>query len=437
MAAANPLHRTPSQLRMRALQCPLQRQLRAAQDTLCRSGEYLSAGGTCVVCPDGQYQDAWDHTETTCKTCLAGSASKGSEWYDKGNCDPCEPGTYQPEAGRSECIVCPDGTAAEEEAQTSCKACGPGTFSQGISSYQKSRCETCEAGSVQPASGKSSCILCRDGWYQDEEAQTACKICRDGEYQDGEGKTACKITRPGTYTKGPYDFQHAAEMKCDDGTYQPKAGQSSCLKCPGRTFQPGRGATACRPCRPGNVLDSQKTSCTPCWHHHLGGKSAAACKPFLAGSVNFSEVLEQNWQINGRKSKYVAQAVRRTPTSGRLHNPCARLMMDGKQKSLCEHFTVFILPNRDTRIRYQTRGGGQADCTIPRGRTSAKCLTYYVSEEIGSQKFEGTEHVIISGFQVTLGRPAGKPGQQAQQVGIAALPADPASTVANVTAPLP
>lgn len=98
-----------------------------------------------------------------------------------------------------------------------------------------------------------------------------------------------------------------------------------------------------------------------------------------------------------------------------------------------QDFSAFILPSRDTRIRYQTRSGGQANCIIPRGRTSAKCLIYFASEEIGSTKIEGTEHVIISGFRVTLGRPAGKPGQQ---VGAAALPADPSTIVANVTAPL-
>lgn len=244
----------------------------------------------------------------------------------------------------------------------------------------------------------------------------------------------------------------------------------------------------------------------------------------LAGNVSFSEALEQNWQINGRRSKYVAQAVPRAAVSGRLHSTCARLMMDGKQKSLCQvraftgscahlavarnlsalcapyasarswtersvnwgagpgtyadarrtscpgsccprsngisrlprqtrchssasrcslqtssgsprmqDFSVFILPNRATRIRYQTRSGGQADCTIPAGRSSAKCLIYFVSEEIGSQKFEGTEHVIISGFKATLGRQAGK---LAGQPGAAAPPVDPVSTVANFTAPL-
>lgn len=481
-----------------------------AEETLCRSGEYLTAGGACAVCPDGQYQDTWEHAETSCKTCAAGSYSKGDEWYQKGNCSPCDAGTYQPEPGKSECLVCPDGMAAEDEGQTSCKTCGPGTYTKGTSGWQKTRCEECEAGSVQPGSGKSGCTICADGWYQDESAQTTCKkcspgsyskgelsfeksrcslcdagtvqplggqskcsTCKDGQWQDRDGQTACKTCRPGTYTKGPYDFQHAAEMKCDEGTYQPKPGQSACLKCPGRTFQPARGATACRPCRPGNVLDSLKTACTPCapgtvqplnkvasnacyycdltfWQNlpgqtacracpagtavmDLGGKSAAACKPFLAGNVSFSEALEQNWQINGRRSKYVAQAVPRAAVSGRLHSTCARLMMDGKQKSLCQDFSVFILPNRATRIRYQTRSGGQADCTIPAGRSSAKCLIYFVSEEIGSQKFEGTEHVIISGFKATLGRQAGK---LAGQPGAAAPPVDPVSTVANFTAPL-
>lgn len=40
-----------------------------AEETLCRSGEYLTAGGACAVCPDGQYQDTWEHAETSCKTC--------------------------------------------------------------------------------------------------------------------------------------------------------------------------------------------------------------------------------------------------------------------------------------------------------------------------------------------------------------------------------
>lgn len=99
-----------------------------------------------------------------------------------------------------------------------------------------------------------------------------------------------------------------------------------------------------------------------------------------------------------------------------------------------QDFSAFILPSRATRIRYQTRSGGQADCTIPAGRTSAKCLIYYVSEEIGSSKIEGSEHVIISNFRVTLSRPAGKP---AQLVGVAAQPADPSTSVPSVTASLP
>lgn len=34
--------------------------------------------------------------------CRAGSYSKGDEWYQKGNCSPCDAGTYQPEPGKSE-----------------------------------------------------------------------------------------------------------------------------------------------------------------------------------------------------------------------------------------------------------------------------------------------------------------------------------------------
>lgn len=107
--------------------------------------------------------------------------------------------------------------------------------------------------------------------------------------------------RPGTYTKGPYDFQHAAEMKCDEGTYQPKPGQSACLKCPGRTFQPARGATACRPCRPGNVLDSLKTACTP-WQvgpavqscmASLAGSARRTCRPAVRAREGRSEELSQ------------------------------------------------------------------------------------------------------------------------------------------------
>lgn len=78
------------------------------------------------------------------------------------------------------------------------------------------------------------------------------------------------------------------------------------------------------PCLPEPGIDTQS-------------RCAAAIAAVLpAGSVAFSEALEQNWQINGRKSKYVAQAVPRVAVSGRLHNKCARLMMDGKQKSVCQ-----------------------------------------------------------------------------------------------------
>lgn len=67
---------------------------------------------------------------------------------------------------------------------------------------------------------------------------------------------------------------------------------------------------------------------------------------------------------------------------------------------------MFILPTRATRIRYQSRSGGLADCTIPAGRTSARCLIYNYSTVLNGSKSQATETVIISGFKVTLSKPA-------------------------------
>ena len=113
-------------------------------------------------------------------------------------CRPCDPGTYQDQAGQAVCKFCATGkyspntgsTQSSEcvevtscapgnkrlgtyETEFYCVACGLGKYT---SLYDQSSCTSCDSGKIQYETGKSFCYDCVEGTYQ-TPAQDYCVAC--------------------------------------------------------------------------------------------------------------------------------------------------------------------------------------------------------------------------------------------------------------------
>ncbi|VDD92750.1 unnamed protein product, partial [Enterobius vermicularis] len=181
---------------------------------LCPIGEYQTKTGQnfCISCPEGQITTSLGSTQLAdCKTeCEAGHMFD----LQKGVCEPCGFGFFQPVPGsfsclpcgvgkttltetsasedecRDECpdgeqlvqagvcLPCPQGTYRTKGVHKGCIECPPGTTTEGPSSVKRSQCNTprCTAGQFLVTSTKQ-CQFCPRGTYQEEELQTSCKLC--------------------------------------------------------------------------------------------------------------------------------------------------------------------------------------------------------------------------------------------------------------------
>ena len=111
-----------------------------------------------------------------------------------GNCDSCQPGTYQNSTGQSSCKDCPIGAKCPDSGMTDYKLCESGTYTD---TTKQTSCKTCPAGnsckfgvktacsgisSYQPDPGKDECLtncFAWEGYYAtpaDSDQHTACEI---------------------------------------------------------------------------------------------------------------------------------------------------------------------------------------------------------------------------------------------------------------------
>ncbi|KAL4859572.1 signal peptide protein [Chlorella vulgaris] len=169
--------------------------------SVCSSGQYL-ASGYCKICPDGQYQEAYEHSSATCKKCPPGSYTSsrfGNYAYIKMQCIACKPGTYQPKSRQTGCLACPGRTYQKSSGQARCLACPAGN----ALSSDKSACTPCSPGTALPLNMVSSndCYYCNNLSYQNLAGQVACRSCPSGTAimaWGGTAASACKRYRAGT-----------------------------------------------------------------------------------------------------------------------------------------------------------------------------------------------------------------------------------------------
>ena len=222
----------------------------------------------CFTCPSGQYSTA------------------GAE-----KCENCEKGRYTPHPGIATCKSCEAGKYQDEDGRSDCKDCPTGKFQQLLESNE---CMFCEAGKHQILTGQSTCTPCsikgNEACYvlkkADEASTQSCdmtksdcalasfenssnaskfvldgKKCVDGNtgmqvcrasgnanvqqdettelqwectlggLQEKCQSTNCKACSPGTYIDKSNTHRFTCK-NCPAATFQPFAGQQSCIVCP-------------------------------------------------------------------------------------------------------------------------------------------------------------------------------------------------------------
>ena len=139
-------------------------------------------------------------------------------------CEPCHPGKYINDEGKSDC-----------------DACGTGKYSP---NYNMTSCLDCPRGTSQNAAGQDHCPGCKVGYYNNLTGQSDCTACGVGRFMDNISATACEY--------------------CQPGTYQAAAGQTYCSTCPAARFQDFKGGAFCKNCATGYSSKRASPTCNLC-----------------------------------------------------------------------------------------------------------------------------------------------------------------------------
>ena len=145
-------------------------------------------------------------------------------------CRPCDPGTYQDQAG-----------------QAVCKFCETGKYSPNTGSTQSSDCvevTSCAPGNQRLGTFESGfyCVACTPGKYTSTYDQSSCDECPGGTYSSTSRTSVCTDCQPGTYSSVFKD---------------------SCIHC-GSFMQSPQGSEYCY-CNAGyQPHDTNTNQCDPC-----------------------------------------------------------------------------------------------------------------------------------------------------------------------------
>ncbi|MBR2412459.1 MAG: hypothetical protein IKB10_02220 [Alphaproteobacteria bacterium] len=156
-----------------------------------------------------------------------------------------------------------------------------GTYKYG---YTEAAC-TAEGGTYYPGAcfgGFDEMVGEAYGWDSDEfffasqnciqcQAGTSCaggiaywQYCPGGTYQPNAGQSSCLLTPAGTYTED-VDIKWTEPIKCAPGSYQPQSGQTSCVECPAGSYCAGTGLSAVSgECAIGTYAVAGADACTSC-----------------------------------------------------------------------------------------------------------------------------------------------------------------------------
>ncbi|KAI0560163.1 hypothetical protein FGB62_123g011 [Gracilaria domingensis] len=219
----------------------------------CETGYHLYADGRCVKCSPG-FRDA-------------GYA-----------CQPCNAGTYQPEAGQAECLPCPPNTDSLDEATeciscpegqallltNECGTCPPGKY-LGFHS-----CDPCSSGFFKAGEGFGPCLPCPRNSHS-LPAAAECIACPEGQTIMEDG--SCAQCPAGTFYSS-YDFRCE---DCPTNTYTDSPNiMLGCFTCGGNSFSPP-GSAECVDCPAGKVFIESSNSCESCEPGQRYDQNAQIC----------------------------------------------------------------------------------------------------------------------------------------------------------------
>ena len=177
---------------------------------------------------------------SSCIACSAGKSNPVPGSSSESVCKDCMPGGYSA-AGAASCTRCEGGKFTDLFGQTACEDCTPGYLClEGSSAPQPCPGGTHADSSLAFMSSLSECIVCDEG--------TSCSV----------GSAEPTPCAPGTYSDEP---QQETCKKCDAGTFQALAGQTSCDPCTAGYYC-AEGAAAALPCPGGTHKDASLTVMT-------------------------------------------------------------------------------------------------------------------------------------------------------------------------------
>nr|XP_006821767.1 PREDICTED: uncharacterized protein LOC100369099 [Saccoglossus kowalevskii] len=246
--------------------------------TPCAAGEYSNSGSTssgdCQTCPSGQFSSAG----STCLPCPAGfscdsstgitTSCTGTQYSLDGDvaCNACPSGYYCPSTSQPP-QFCPDGHVPSAD-QTTCDICTAGNYAYNVTSL----CQTCPAGYHCPTDGMSSPEECPTGWYSASSGASACTECAAGRYCTSTTETLCNA---GYYSNagqtscdlcpGGYDCSDSSTIVlCQEGFYS-RNGSSSCTSCEEGRSCPGTGRVEPLECELGTYANvTESPECLEC-----------------------------------------------------------------------------------------------------------------------------------------------------------------------------
>ncbi|XP_070563038.1 LOW QUALITY PROTEIN: sushi, von Willebrand factor type A, EGF and pentraxin domain-containing protein 1-like [Ptychodera flava] len=155
----------------------------------CAVGTFYNVSlGECQNCPIGTYQT--NEASLSCQPCPANTSTEQPRSRSQDLCYPyCSPGTFS-STGLEQCEGCDLGYYQPNAGSTSCVACPHGTTTAKIASATADDCrEPCEAGKIS-RTGVAPCYPCPKGYYQPSIGQFVCFQCPDLADTDTVGATS-------------------------------------------------------------------------------------------------------------------------------------------------------------------------------------------------------------------------------------------------------
>lgn len=129
----------------------------------------------------------------SCNECSPGTFSAVQHSF--ADCQPCPKGMYEPNSGSTKCTSCPKGTATTTSKSTTldaCEECRPGT----VQTVEGGECTPCNPGTYNPNAKtfgyiSDGCNECNVNEFQPSEGQRACISCPPGQFQPDVGQSSC------------------------------------------------------------------------------------------------------------------------------------------------------------------------------------------------------------------------------------------------------